>query len=738
MSLALITVALYARTVGFGLSIIDDPHCVQRVPLITAGLTWDGFIWAFKDGVTDAHWKPLTVLSHMLDCELFGLHAGGHHATNVLLHTASALLLFAVLRRMTGALWPSWLVAAFFAWHPLHVESVAWITERKDVLYGFFWMVALWAYARYAEAPTPARYAAVAAACVAAFLSKSMAITLPCVLLLLDVWPLRRVRLPWLAASQPDGSIPRVSWSRALLEKLPLLAAAVATVSVALLIVRDHDALGAHYATSAFVRNANALVSYVRYIGLTLWPDGLAVFYPLPASVPVLQLVVAVVALLGVTAVSTWQAGRRPWLLVGWLWFVGTVTPVIGFIQPSGASHADRYTYIPQIGLCVMFIWTIAEFAVTPLARRIVAAAASTALIAALAVSWRQIGFWRDDSTLLHRAMAITPVNWFAHLGLAESHLASGRLAEAEPHLKEAMRLRPDHAGVWANSGTFLLASGRHAEARALYHSLFGRMVGPAARSRERFLHSFQQRAKAAPDDPDTQYMAAIALAACDQPAEAMRYFERVLALRPGDASAHVDLGALLAGQALPDRAIGHYRAALAGDPKHALAHANLGGLLSDQGKLDEALVHLTAAHQLQPANLATRYNLALALAKRGRHADAIPHLKAILSAQPGHANALNKLAWILATSPDAALRNGPEALALAGRLQELTGRSQAMAFDTEAAALAECGRFEEALTTARKGIERATASNAAALAEAITARVRGYEARVPFREPAP
>jgi tetratricopeptide (TPR) repeat protein len=730
--IGLLTLLLFARTAWFDFAYFDDHHFVVETREVTTGLSWANIAWAFTEAPYSC---PLAWVSHMADCTLFGTWAGGHHLVNTLFHSANVVLLFVLVFRLTSRLWPAAIVAALFGWHPTHVESVAWIAERRDVLSTMFWLLAMLAYLRHAAAPRWTRMGVVFVLLLLGLLVKAMLITAPFALLLLDAWPLRRWDPFAILAGDRGGRVAAAKkLCHLLIEKLPLFLLAMVFVAEGYITASRTGGLSLAGTLSLADRIANSGAHFAQYLGITFWPSGLAAFYPLNESQPAWLVATGAGLAVGISiwVIATWRTS--PWLATGWFWFVGTLVPVIGMVQGGRQSIADRYLYVPHIGLFVALVWeAAARIGNEPRRLRLASVGTAVMLAACVVLTTVQLNHWRNDAAVFGRILERAPHSWLAHLGFGETLMRAGRLDEAELQFKEALRLRPDQSDVWSFGARLLLLKGRHSESRAMFKSLFDRMTGPAVVHRESFLRRFQNDARMKPDSPEAHYNLANAFGACDRPRDAIAELERVLALRPGDASAHVDLGALLAGQAQPDRAIGHYRAALAGDPKHALAHANLGGLLSDQGKLDEALVHLTAAHQLQPANLATRYNLALALAKRGRHADAIPHLKAILSAQPGHANALNKLAWILATSPDAALRNGPEALALAGRLQELTGRSQAMAFDTEAAALAECGRFEEALTTARKGIERATASNAAALA----ARARGYEARVPFREPA-
>ena len=426
--LALLTLAVYLPVLAHGFIRFDDPYFVTRNPRVQAGLTWEGIAWAFQ-AVVASNWHPFTLLSHMLDCELFGMDPLGHHLTSLLLHTASVVLLFEALRRMTGSTWRSAAVAALFAIHPPHVESVAWIAERKDVLSGFFWMLTLLAWERYVRQPSPKRYAAVALALAAGLLSKPMVVTLPFVLLLLDVWPLRRgIR----------GK-----------EKLPLFALSAATC-VATLIAQS----GTIHLASRFpmeLRFANAVLSYVAYLGKTLFPTRLAVFYPMPTEFPAWKVAGAALLLAALTLLAL----RAPrYVTVGWLWFLGTLVPVIGIVQVGGQSMADRYLYLPSIGLFLIAAWGVP--------RRAVWIPAWIPILLALAITTRlQLRHWQDSETLFRHAVAVTERNFVAHLHLAQIYAESGERGPALDHFRATLEIRP---GMWqaqASLGNTLRRWGR-------------------------------------------------------------------------------------------------------------------------------------------------------------------------------------------------------------------------------------------------------------------------------------
>jgi protein O-mannosyl-transferase len=455
LAIAVATLAVYAPVVRHGFVDYDDDEYVFRNPHVQAGLTAEGMAWAFTS-MEAANWHPLTWLSHMLDCELFGLRPAGHHATNLALHTLDAVLLFLVLAWLTGGLWPSAAVAALFALHPLNVESVAWVAERKNVLSTFFWITTVAAYGWYARRPGAGRYLAVAAASALALLSKPMAVTLPFALLLLDFWPLGRMR--------------RGAVGRLVVEKLPLLALAALASAITF---EAHLRGGSVVAVEAIppgARAANAIVSYAAYIGKLVWPARLGVFYPhRESSLPMGQVVATAGVLVLVTAAALRAARRAPYLAVGWLWYLGTLLPVIGIVQVGTQAMADRYTYVPAIGLFIALSWGAAALGAQRWPARALAVAAAAALMALAVRTSIQVRVWRDSLTLFASTTAAIPDSWVAHYNLGNGLMAAGRTAEAEAEFRETVRLQPRFARGHNNLGDALDALGRHEEAVAAY-----------------------------------------------------------------------------------------------------------------------------------------------------------------------------------------------------------------------------------------------------------------------------
>jgi protein O-mannosyl-transferase len=462
--LAVPVCAVFGRAVAFPFVNFDDNTYVYDNPFVAQGLSLEALGWALtttRGGI----WHPLTWLSHLLDVELFGLRPWGHHLVSVLLHALNAGLLFVVLRRLTGARWRSWLVAALFALHPLRVQSVAWVSERKDLLSALLGLTALLLYLRYARRPSRGGYLALAAVFALGLAAKPMLVTLPLLLLLLDWWPLGRFSFRASAAGRGPGP------AALLREKAALLAIAVLFGIVSIHAQRSVGALMDLDAYPLAGRVANALVATAGYLGKLLFPANLAVFYPLrPGGAVWPAAAGALAALAGITAVAAREARRRPYLLAGWLWYLATLLPVSGLIQVGHQAMADRYTYLPLIGLQLAAVWALAEISRRrPRLRAALVVAAAAVLPALAAASWREVGHWRDSEHLMRRALAVTRDNFTAHNNLATALMTQARYDEAVPHLEAALRIRPDHFNAHLNLGQILLMRGRAREAAALF-----------------------------------------------------------------------------------------------------------------------------------------------------------------------------------------------------------------------------------------------------------------------------
>ena len=536
--LAAIVWIVFGQTLRHEFVNYDDNDYVYENPRVAAGLTSDGIQWAFS-AVYAHNWHPLTTLSHMLDCQLYGLQPWGHHRTNVWLHATAVILLFLALRRLTGALWRSALVAALFAVHPLRVESVSWISERKDVLSGVFFMLTLWAYARFARSdrPSGSRYIVVMILFGLGLMCKPSLVTLPFVLLLLDYWPLQR----FVSGHGAHAN----AWSYLILEKLPLLV--LSGASCATTIVAQGRALIPVSQLTLPERIGNAAVSYVVYLVQTVYPARLAVMYPYPEGhVNVAQAALAFLFLAFVSVIFFRWRKQYPFLLVGWLWFLGMLVPMIGLIQVGSQPHADRYTYLPQIGLFLSVIWGVAALAAKWHFPRVVTAVTAVVVVTAFtAVSYSQTSFWQNSETLWNQTLANTTKNPIAENNLGDVLVHQHRLDEAIVHFQNALRLYPDHAEANNNLGYALASQGKSAEA--------------------------------------------------------IPYYQAALRIRPAFPGAHQNLALSLAQTGRLDEAIIHFRETLRLEPAAVDAHYNLATILLQLGRRDEAIAHLTEALRLKP-----------------------------------------------------------------------------------------------------------------------------------------
>jgi tetratricopeptide (TPR) repeat protein len=523
--LAAVVLAVYCRVGSYGFVAFDDPTHVTANVHVLKGLTAGGVSWAFR--TADAgYWQPLTWLSHMAVVSLFGTDAGWHHWTNVLFHAANAVLLFLMLRTATGATWRSAFAAALFAAHPLHVESVAWVTERKDVLAGCFWMLAMLAWCRYARRPGGWRYLAVVVLLALALMSKPMAVTLPFVLLLFDVWPLGRTTLLPPASGSPAPS-PPVPVSRLLLEKVPLAALSLLFAAATLWVQLGTEVGGKGEAYPMALRLSNAALAYVKYLANAAWPSRLSVFYPHPGSIhetiPAWQAAGAALLLV----LFTWLAFRarkeRPWLPVGWLWYLGTLVPALGLVGVSGLpAMADRYTYVPLIGVYIAIAWSAPRLLPATRWRKAVSWAAGGGVVAAVAVvSHVQAGVWRDNYTLASHAVAVTENCWSAWNGLGVSWVAANRFDRAIACFREALRIKPDYAEAWYNLGNAYVKAGDSAAAVTAY--------GEALRFHPRFAFAWVNRG--------------VAFGNLGDHANAIASYREALRLTPADAEAWIGLG---------------------------------------------------------------------------------------------------------------------------------------------------------------------------------------------------
>jgi tetratricopeptide (TPR) repeat protein len=753
LTLAVSTFIAYEPVRHNGFVEYDDDIYVTENPHVTNGLRCESIIWAFTRPHA-GNWHPLTWLSHMLDCELFGLNPPWHHLTSLLFHIVNTLLLFLVLKMMSGAVWPSAFVAAAFALHPLHVESVAWVAERKDVLSGFFWMLTMAAYLRYAKRPGIGRYLLVVLALCLGLMAKPMLVTLPFVLLLLDYWPLGRFQLGRAGENVNRRGRQATStcfqWPvfyRLVREKLPFFILSAVSGVITFLVQRSSGAVAPIDKLPATVRIANASISYIRYIGKMFWPRQLAVFYPHSADkVPMWQAVISALLLLAVSICVVRLAQKHKYLLVGWLWYLGTLVPVIGIVQAGSQAMADRYTYLPSIGIFIIVAWGAADFGAKWRYRRIGLGITASIMLTVLLICTRiQAHYWQNSFTLFGHALAVTENNSIMHNNFGGELLKEERFDEAVMHFDEALRINPQYLEAFNNKGEAFLGMGKSDEAIAIFtevlkagekpHEMYNNLGLAYAQKGEigAAIENYNEALMLKPDYVKAMSNLGLALKKDGKIDEAIKQWQKALQLKPDYAKAHYNLGVAMAEQGKYDDAVRHLIDALQIQPGWAEAHYNLGGVYVRQGKLELAVEQCVEALRLKPDYLTARISLAYTLLELGRTQSAIEQYHKILQLEPDNLGVLNRLAWILATTDDMRLQNSSEAVKFARRACELSGYKQVDLLDTLAAAYAAADRFSNAIETAEKAINLAEAAGKKQIAEKIRDRLQLYKAGRPY-----
>jgi tetratricopeptide (TPR) repeat protein len=723
--LGAITWIVFGQTLGHEF-VWDDHYYVVDNSEVTKGLTLHGVAWAFTH-VHSYNWHPLTTISHMLDCQFYGLKPGGHHCTNVVLHTLGVVLLFLVLRKMTGALWRSAFVAAVFAIHPLRVESVAWVAERKDLLSGVFFMLTLAAYLRYVRKPSFASYLLVAFVFALGLMSKPMMVTLPFVLLLLDYWPLCRFTAQ---ASATNNAKSLYWWDRRsipqklMLEKIPLLV--LSAISCGATLLAQEHALNPE--VPLLFRVYNAFVSCISYIRQMFWPARLAIFYPFPVgSISVWALVFAT-ALLGAilfgVTLSAWALRkRRPYIITGWLWYLGMLVPVIGLVQVGSQAKADRYTYLPQIGLYLAATWAMMDLSASwRYRRKILSALAIAGIVLLIWRAWIQTFYWKNSESIWTRTLAVTSNNYFAHeqLGLALSQ--RGQLDDAISHYQESLKISPD----------FVRGRGKSDNARK--HFNLGNAFFEKGLMDEAMSH-YQIALELGPEFAEAHSGFARALFQHGDIDQAIAHWQKTLSIHPEDADAHTGLGAALLQKGQLEDAIAHYEKAVELRPDYANGHYNLADALLQQRKIEAAIREYAKVISIQPKNADAHTSLANTLVRKGELREAIDHYETSLQIAPGSDTTLNNLAWLLSTCPEASLRNGARAIELAEKADQLSGRKNPTVIRTVAAAYAETGRFNDAIETAERALQLAVAQGDPALAGKLQMEIDLYRTGLPRRD---
>jgi tetratricopeptide (TPR) repeat protein len=652
--LVVAALAVYGQVRNYDFVDLDDSMYVFENRHVQKGFTREGVSWAFTNTISGM-WIPLTWLSFMAGSHFYGMSPGWHHLTNVFIHLANVVLLLFLLRRMTGDFWRSVFVAALFALHPMHVESVAWISERKDVLSALFFFLTLWMYASYAERPNSKRYLWVLFFFLLGLMAKPMLVTLPFVLILLDYWPLDRFKLDMVFTRRGKGE--RLRFLHLVLEKVPLFVIAAAASA---LTFAAHQKAGGIYTLEALpidVRMTNAFLSYLKYIGKLFYPAQLAVLYPHPHSASWLKSGVAVLFLGGISWLVLRNARKHPYLFVGWLWYLGVLVPVIGFVHAGSQAMADRFVYIPFIGLYIAIAWGIPQFMRSCAHRRLYLAILSTSCLSILMVtSWDQTRYWQSSLKLFAHTLANTSDNWLISGSLANALDKEGRTDEAIVYYFKALRIEPNYWDAHYNLGNALDKKGRTNDAIKHYlevlqikpdhekaHNNLGIALDKQGRTDdaiEHYLEALQIR----PDFEEAHNNLGIALDKQGRTDDAIKQYLEALQIKPDYVYALNNLGNALDKKGRTDDAIKYYLEALRIKPGFEEAHNNLGNVLREKGRIDDAIRHYLEALRIKPDYEKAHNNLGIALIQQGNVKEAIHHFREAIRIKADYADARHNL----------------------------------------------------------------------------------------------
>jgi len=637
----------------------DDYTYITENPNVTGGLTLQSVAWAFTS-VHMGNWHPLTLLSHILDYQLFGPNPVGHHFVSLLFHIANTLLLFWILADMTGATWASAFVAAVFALHPVQVESVAWAAERKTVLSGLFWLFTIAVYIHYTRQPRPRRYILLLLAFGLCIMTKPVVVTLPLVLLLLDYWPLERFK--------------KVSMGRLIVEKIPLLVLSAILSVVTFVGQQRGEAVKTLEMTPIDSRVANTFISYTRYIGKIIWPSRLAVFYPFPREFSPAIVAICVLLVVLLSIFSIYIGRRRRYVAVGWLWYVGTLVPVIGLVQVGSQSMADRYMYLPMVGLLIIAGWAVNDLVANRPRLRIIAAVSAMAVLSSAIILTRmQVGYWENNLTLYGHALKVTKNNAVMENNYGCALSDANQLDEAVLHLNNALRIAPAYTTARCNLGSNFLKQGKLDEAIACFNELIKH--------------------------------------------------------KQDTAEVHYNLAVALGTQKKYDEAIKHFAKAIELNPKHPNVHNKIGTVLLAMGKPNEAIPHLNEALQTSTDQMEVYVNLAIAYGQSGNYEQAIQNRNKATELKSDNPEVLNNLAWLLASADEVSAQDANRAIELAECACEMTWHKKPGLLDTLAAAYAAGGRFKDAIKTAEQALSVVKAGGQEELTGEIQNRMELYKA---------
>ena len=646
LTLILIVLAVFGQVRNFKFINYDDNRYVSENNHILTGPTLDNIAWAF----TQSHsfmWHPITSISHMLDCRLFGLNAGRHHLVNLLFHIANTLLLFGILKKMTGRMWPSAFAAALFALHPLNAESVAWISERKNVLSAFFWLLTVAVYIRYAKNPGFANYLLLIFVFSLALMAKPMTVTLPFALLLLDYWPLNRLRID-----------DKRQIFHLVGEKIPLLLLSAALCVITIIAQSSGDVLTLNEYLPFYVRLENALVAYISYIGKMIYPIRLSVFYPHPgSSLPLWKPIASFIVLAGISAGVLCLGRRKPYLITGWFWYLGTLVPVIGLVQAGGQAMADRYAYIPLIGLFIIIAWGISDIFAGWKYQKIVLSLSAVVIISALSICARtQTGYWRNSQTLFEHALKVTTGNYVAYNCLGSAYIEQDKFDEAIDLLHHCLEIKPNYGWAYHNLGIAYTKLKRYEEAIEAcgqsiriqpknfwaYYTL-GVSYGKLGRYSEA-IEAYKQAVTIEPYFADAHYNLGLAYAKLGRYPDAIQAYEQAIRIRPDDADAYCNLASAFGQLGQFQNEIDACEQALRINSNLAEAHYNLGTAFGQLGRYPEAIEACKHALRIRPDYAEARYNLGAALLLGGDKNAALEQYEILKTLDPNAADKLRSL----------------------------------------------------------------------------------------------
>jgi tetratricopeptide (TPR) repeat protein len=708
--------------------IYDDNQYIVDNLHVQSGLTPQSVKWAFTSGHA-SNWHPLTWLSHMVDIELFGPNPIGHHLHNLLLHTFNVVLLFLILQRMTGAVWRSAFVAMVFGIHPLRVESVAWAAERKDVLSMLFFMLTVAAYLGYVNRGGLRRYGLVMLCLALGLMAKPMLVTLPIVLLLLDVWPLGRVSK---------------NKNRLIVEKIPLFGLVIASCIITYMVQK---AGGSVHPISLYTRIANAMVSYIAYLGQFFWPHNLAVLYPLPVpAYPLWKPAVCFIPLIGLSVVALYHCTKKSFIFTGWCWYIVTLVPVIGMVQVGNQSMADRYTYLPSIGIAILLGWSTAQWSSAWRHQKIITRSlAALAAIAMLTGTRHQLGYWKDNISLFKHTLAVTVCNPAIENNLGWVYWKQGDEIRAIEHIQKALHFSPTFADAGINMAAICFRHKEYDRAmELLYRVLKANPDNMQANNNlalilielkryEEAVQYLQKALERTQDNAEMYYNMGIILGAQNKNDRAVKAYQQAIQLDQNQYQAMNELGAIKYKQGFLDEAVSYFRQSVQRNPDYVKAYCNLGLALQKQKKFEESISCFLKALKNEPDYADTWYNLASSQQSLGHFQAALDSYHKALQFDPNSIGALNNLSWILAVNPDSQIRIPAEAVMLAGKACQLTSFENAGVLDTLAAAYAANGQFKEAVETSQKAFDAAKSAGKADMAAEISIRLQLYRSGKPF-----